>query len=126
MVAANSVTIAVAASANHLHFVVAKSHAGRNRQRAAMERVHSVSVDVAGQIRRTADAADDARLMRLQLQLEQRGLERGEHGEIAAAGTPIRMDPAAVSLFRELAGFSGGGRCSWRGHLIRYLLSVIC
>ncbi len=54
--------------------------------------------------------------MRLQLQLEQRGLERGEHGEIAAAGTPIRMDPAAVSLFRELAGFSGGGRCSWRAH----------
>src|SRR5437773_9574946 len=73
-----------------------------------MERVHSVSVDVAGQIRRTADAADDASLMRLQLQLKQRGLERGEHGEIAAAGTPIRMDPAAVSLFRELIGFSWG------------------
>src|SRR5205823_14356262 len=64
-----------------------------------------------------ADAADDASLMRLQLQLEQRGVERGEHGEIAAAGTPIRMDPAAVSLFRELAGFSGGGRCSWRVHI---------
>src|SRR2546429_1670344 len=82
-----------------------------------MERVHSVSVDIAGQIRRTADAADDASLMRLQLQLEQRGLERGEHGEIAAAGTPIRMDPAAVSLFRELAGFGGGRRCSWRAHI---------
>src|SRR5438445_6378388 len=54
--------------------------------------------------------------MPLQLQLEQSRLERGEHGEIAAAGTPIRMDPAAVSLFRELAGFSGGGRCSWRAH----------
>src|SRR6266581_4673854 len=54
--------------------------------------------------------------MRPQLQLEQRGLERGEYGEIAAAGTPIRMDPAAVSLFRELAGFSDGGRCSWRAH----------
>src|SRR2546425_4418483 len=55
--------------------------------------------------------------MRLQLQLEQSRLERGEHGEIAAAGTPIRMDPAAVSLFRELAGLSGGGRCSWRAHI---------
>src|SRR5712691_2560175 len=89
-----------------------------------MERVHSVSVDVAGQIRRTADAADDASLMRLQLQLEQRGLERGEHGEIAAAGTPIRMDPAAVSLFRELAGFSGG--CFGDGtHWVRWIVKVM-
>src|SRR5207247_11202648 len=53
---------------------------------------------------------------RLEVHLEQRGVERGEHGEIAAAGTPIRVDPAAVSLFGELAGFSGGGRCSWRAH----------
>src|SRR4030095_12893773 len=116
MVAANSVTVAVAANANHFQFVVAKFDAGRNRECAAMERVHSVSVDVTGQIRCTADAADDADLMRLQLQLEQGGLQRGEHGEIAAAGTPIRMDPAAVRLFLELAGFGSGGRCSGCGH----------
>src|SRR5437870_11081719 len=54
--------------------------------------------------------------MRLQLQLEQRRLKRGEHGEIAAAGTPIGMDAAAVSPLRELAGFGGGGRCSGCGH----------
>src|SRR6266496_4647047 len=53
--------------------------------------------------------------MRLQFQLEQRPLKRDEHGEIAAARTPIRMDAATVSLFRELAGFSGG-RCSGCGY----------
>lgn len=51
MVAANSVTIAVAAGANHFQLVVANSHAGRNRQRAAVQRVHAVSVDVTRQIR---------------------------------------------------------------------------
>src|SRR5438093_13498317 len=54
--------------------------------------------------------------MRLQPELEQSRLKRGEHGEIAAAGTPIRMDAAAVSFFCELAGFGGGGRCNGRGH----------
>src|SRR5881397_4104122 len=54
--------------------------------------------------------------MRLQPELEQRRLKRGEHGEIAAAGTPIRMDAAAVSFFCKLAGFGGGGRCSGSGH----------
>src|SRR5713101_4709751 len=108
MVAADSVAIAVAAGADHFQLVVAKSDAGGNRQRAAMERVHSVSVDVAGQIRRTADAADDASLMRLQLQLEHCGLERGEHREIAAAGTPIRMDPAPVRILGELTGLFRG------------------
>jgi hypothetical protein len=51
MVAADSVTVAVAASANHFQFVVAKSDAGRNRQCAAMQRVHPVSINVTGQIR---------------------------------------------------------------------------
>src|SRR5215470_1957888 len=54
--------------------------------------------------------------MRLQPELEHSRLKRGEHGEIAAAGTPIRMDAAAVSFFCELAGLGGGGRCSGCGH----------
>src|SRR5713101_4467344 len=54
--------------------------------------------------------------MRLQPELEQSRLKRGEHGEIAAARTPIRMDAAAVSFFRELARFGGGGRCNGRVH----------
>src|SRR5947207_265613 len=98
MVAANSVTVAVAAGANHFQLVVAKFDAGRNGQRAAMERVHAVSVDVTGQIRRTADTADDADLMRLRAEFKHSRLKGGEHGEIAAARTPIRMDAAAISL----------------------------
>src|SRR6476661_1445884 len=54
--------------------------------------------------------------MRLQPELEQRRLKRSEHGKIATARTPIRMDAAAVSLFCELAGLGGGGRCSGCGH----------
>jgi hypothetical protein len=51
MIAANSVTVAVAAGANHFQLVIAKPDAGRNRQCAAMERVHPVSINVTGQIR---------------------------------------------------------------------------
>src|SRR5205085_11439878 len=97
MVPANSVTIPVAAGANHFQLVVAASYASRNRQRAAVQCMHAVSVHVARQIRRTADAANDANLMRLQFQLEHRRWQCGPHGAIAAAGTPLRMDPAAVS-----------------------------
>ena len=46
--------------------MVAELDAGGHRQRAAMQRVHAVGVDVARQVRRAADAADDADLMRLQ------------------------------------------------------------
>src|SRR4029077_3474308 len=71
MIAAYSVTVAVAASANHFQFVVASPDPVRIRECAPMERGPSVSVDVTGKIRRTADAADDADLMRLQPELEQ-------------------------------------------------------
>jgi hypothetical protein len=36
--------------------------------------------------------------MRLETKIEHRGLERGEHGEIAAAGTPVGVDAAAVRV----------------------------
>src|SRR5438128_3340286 len=99
MVAANSVTVAVAAGANHFQVMVAKSDAGRDRQRAPVQRMHSISVHIARQIRGTADAADDTDLMRLKAELKQSRLKRGQHGEIAAARSPIRMEPAAVRLF---------------------------
>jgi hypothetical protein len=65
--------------------------------------------------------------MRLESQLEHRGLERGEHGKIAAAGTPVGMDAASVRILRELTGLFGGD--GWFGccaHRLGYLLSVIC
>src|SRR5262249_56510411 len=98
MVATNSVTVAVAASANHLPFLVAKFDTGRDRERAAMERVHSVSVGITGQIRRTADAATHEDLMRLQPALEHSRLKRGPPRGLAATWTPIGMTATAVGL----------------------------
>src|SRR5437588_8066646 len=99
MVAANAEPVAIAAGADDFQFVVAELDAGSYGKGAAMQRVHAIGVDVAGQVRGAADAADDADLVRLKTQLEHRGLERREHGEIAAAGTPIGMDAAAVGVF---------------------------
>ena len=98
MVAADAEAVAVAAGADDFQFVVAELDAGGHGQGPAMQGVHAVGVDVARQVRGAADAADDADLMRLQAELEQRGLERGEDGEIAAAGTPIGVDAAAVGV----------------------------
>ena len=50
--------------------------------------------------------------MRLEPEVEHCGLERGEHGEIAATGTPIGMDTAAVRVLRELTRLFGG-RDGW-------------
>ena len=98
MVAADAETVAVAAGADDFQLVVAQLDAGGHRQRAAVQRVHAVGVDVARQVGGAADAADDADLMRLQAQLEDRCLERGEDGEIAAAGAPVGVDAASVSV----------------------------
>ena len=46
----------------------------------------------------------DADLMRLEAELEQRGLQRGQHGEIAAARTPVGMDAALEGVLGQLAG----------------------
>src|SRR3989440_5960494 len=99
MVAADAEAVAIAAGADDFQFVVAELDAGSDGEGAAMQGVHAIGVDVARQVRGAADAADDADLMRLEAQLEHRGLERGEHGEIAAARTPIWVDAAAVGVF---------------------------
>ena len=80
--------------------------AGGDGQRAPVQRVHAVGVDEAGQVRRAANAADGHDLMRLEAEFEQRGLQRGQHGEIPAARTPVRMDLALVGVLVE----RGGGR----------------
>src|SRR5690242_16581449 len=108
MVSANSVTVAVSTGANDFQIVIAASHTSRDRQCATMQSMHTVSVHVTRQIRGTANAADHADLMRLQPELEQSRLKRGQHGKIAAAGAPIGMDPPAISLFGQSAGLGGG------------------
>src|SRR5207245_1071501 len=49
-------------------------------------------------------AADDQYLVRLEPQLEQSGLQRGQHRKIAASRAPIRVDLAFVDFLGELSG----------------------
>src|SRR2546423_2451350 len=93
---ADTEAVAIAAGADDFQLVVTELDAGSHGQGAAMQRVHPIGVDVARQIRGATNAADDADLMWLEAELEHRRLERGEHGEIAAARAPIGMDAAPV------------------------------
>src|SRR6185503_17523305 len=54
VVAADAVAVAVAAGHDRLHLVVGQRGAGRDGQRATVQRVHAEGVDVAGQVRRAA------------------------------------------------------------------------
>jgi hypothetical protein len=56
-----------------------------------VERVHTVSVDVAGEVRGAADAADGNDLVQRNLQINQGFLKGGKNAVIAAAGTPVRI-----------------------------------
>ena len=104
MVAADAVAVAIATDTDDFQLVIAQFDAGAHRQRTAMQGVHAVGVDEAGQVRRAADAADDHDLVGIEAELEERGLQRGQHGKIAATGAPVGMDLALVTLFDQLAG----------------------
>jgi hypothetical protein len=56
-----------------------------------VERVHTVGVDVAREVRGTADAADGNDIVQGNLQVYQGLLKSGEDAVIAAAGTPVRI-----------------------------------
>src|SRR4030095_5189684 len=81
MVASNPVAVAIAASADDFQFVVAELDAGGHGEGSAMQGVHAVGVDIPRQVRGATDTADDTDLMRLQAEVEERGLESGEDGE---------------------------------------------
>ena len=49
-------------------------------------------------------------LVRLEAQLEQRGLQRGQHGEIAAARAPVGVDSALVGVLGQRRRLGGGWR----------------
>src|SRR6266704_2266185 len=114
MIATDAVAVAIAADADDLEFVVAQLDAGADSQRAAMERVHAVGIDEAGQVRGATDAANDHDLVRLEAQLKQGGLQCGKQGKIAAARAPSGMDFALVTLFSQL-GSGCEGFCEWPG-----------
>ncbi len=92
--AADAEAVAVAAGDQHGQLVVGQLEARGHRQRAAMQRVHAVGVDEAGEVGGAADAADRGHLVVGDLQLDQRLLHRGEHAEVAATGAPVGIDLA--------------------------------
>jgi hypothetical protein len=91
MVAADAIAVAVAAGDDDLELVIGHLRAGGYRQRAAMQCVHAVGADVAGQIGRASDAADHQRFVRPNAQFRERHLQRAQHTEVAAARTPIGL-----------------------------------
>src|SRR5690242_14934783 len=92
MIAADSEAVSVTAGDEDGKTVVGELDAGGHGEGASVERVHAVGVDVAGEVGGASDAADGADLMVGNLQLDQGFLHGGEDAEIAASGTPVRIN----------------------------------
>src|SRR5438874_13080371 len=84
--------------------MVRELRAGRDRQRAAMQRMEAVGIHVVGRFPRTADAGNHRDSMWRDLQLKERMLDRAQDSEIATAGTPIDVDLSIVLLQAEFLG----------------------
>ena len=90
--AADAEAVAVAAGDEDGHGVVGHLDAGGDGERAAVQGVHAVGVDEAGEVGGAADAADGGDLVLGDLQLDEGFLDGGEDAEVAAAGTPVGID----------------------------------
>src|SRR5581483_11482777 len=100
VIAADRDTIPIAADRDHLQRRRRQLRAGRNRECAPVQRVEAVGFDIARKARRAANARYDDRVVRLDLQLGERAIERVEHTEVAAAGTPHRLQIRLVAEWR--------------------------
>ena len=96
MIAANSEAVAITAGHDHGKIVIREFHSRGHSERAPVQRVHAVGTDVPWQVRGAADAADGHHVKRVDLQIDQRFLERREHAEISAAGAPVGIDLAFI------------------------------
>ena len=67
-------------------------------QSAAVQAVEAVGVDVAGQVRRAANARDHHQVFGLNSQLARGSLQGAQDTEIPTPGTPIRIDRALISF----------------------------
>src|SRR5205085_7248375 len=101
VVAADPETVAVSTGDDHFQPVVPELRSARDRQRAAVQGVHAVGVDVAGQVGGAADSADGEDLMRLQAQLGDRRLQRVQDAEVSAARAPVGVGLALEVLDGE-------------------------
>ena len=119
VIAADSESVTVAACDDYAEVVIRKLDAGRHRQRAAVKRMHAVSVNESRQVRRTSNPADGDNIVGLDLEFDKRLLERRQHTEIAATGAPVRINFPFRVREREFTGIG----LHYCGH-VSSLLSV--
>src|SRR6266498_1664420 len=106
MIAADRVTVAVAASGEHGEIGTCDLETGRRRERAAVHAVKAVARRVRGNPRRAADARYDSDLMRRHADHRERLRHRAQDRIVAAAGAPDRLVRRFECRVREW------GRCA--------------
>ena len=102
MAAADAEAVAVAAGDEDGHGVVGHLDAGGYGERAAVQGMHAVGVDEAGEVGRAADAADGGDIVLGDLQFDEGLLDGGEDAVVAAAGAPVGVDLAFEIGHRDL------------------------
>jgi hypothetical protein len=88
MIASDGESIAVAAEQKHMQIGPGEADARRQRDGAAMNVVRAVAVDEIRKTRRTTDACEGNDLFMFDVAFLKHLIERGQHSEISAAGTP--------------------------------------
>ena len=98
VVAADGQRVAVTGDDPDREVLAGGGDAGRDRRRAAVDRVHAVGVEVVGEPRRAADAGDEHDVLAAQAELGQEALDGLEDGVVAAAGAPADLLVGGVLL----------------------------
>ena len=91
VVAADRQRVAVAGHDPDRQVGAGGRQAGRDRRRAAVDRVHAVGVEVVREARRAADARDEHDVLASQAERRQEALHGGEDDVVAAAGAPAHL-----------------------------------
>ena len=105
VVAADREHVAVAADHPHVEVGTGERDTGRDRRRAAVDRVNAVGVHVVRQARRAADARHEHEVFGLDAGLGQHELDGGEDAVVTAARAPanflVRLEVLARQLHRR-------------------------
>src|SRR5689334_17312333 len=91
MIAADGETVAVATEQKDVQVWPGQTNAAGERDGAAVNEVCAMAVDEIGKARRATDPGEGNDLFVIEVAFLEHFVERSEHREIAAAGTPGRM-----------------------------------
>ena len=91
MIAADRQHVAVAADDPHIEIRAGHGEAGRDRRRAAVNRVHPVGVPVVRETSGAADAGDEHGVLSTDFEFGHQQLHGGEDRVIPAAGAPANL-----------------------------------